>query len=100
MSDPNPAKSRRVALLVRFSYVLSRISMGLPVAVVVGLATGGARRALIFGVSYACLVTLIWQPELWLGALVGWRGSEKLWRERMASGFYKTLPPWKDDEDD
>ena len=96
MSDPN-ATSRRVVLIIRSFDVL--LSMGLPVAVVVGLATGGARRALIWGVGYACFVLLIWLPMHVLLALLGWRGSNALWRERMASGFYKSLPPVEDDDD-
>ena len=73
--------------------------MGLPVAVVIGLVTGGAHRALILGAGYACFVALIRLPVNALVGLLSWRGSEDLWRERMASGFYKTLSPVEDDDD-
>jgi hypothetical protein len=47
-----------------------------------------------------CGFSVLFLPLHWMSAFSGWRSSQKLWRDRMASGFYKSLPPIKDDDDD
>ena len=55
--------------------------------------------ALVFGTL--CLVSeLIWLLFFVFTLPLEVKRSNKLWRERMASGFYKSLPPIKDDDDD
>ena len=73
---------------------------GYSVAVIVAAATGGMRQVVIVGIAYICGMALLWLPLNWMSAIGSWRSSNALWRERMASGFYKTLPPMKDDDDD
>jgi len=55
--------------------------------------------ALVFGTL--CLVPeLIWLLFFVFSLPLEVKRSNKLWRERMASGFYKTLPPVEEDDDD
>ena len=99
MSDtkrsPRPARIARLASLLGLL-----IAVGFPVAVIVTLAMGSAHQAVVVGIAYACGMFLLWLPLYWLGAIGSWRSSKALWRKRMASGFYKTLPPVKDDDDE
>ena len=76
------------------------VALGLPVAVIAGLVTGGTHRAIVIFVGYMCGFSVLFLPLHWMSAFSGWRSSQKLWRDRMASGFYKSLPPIKDDDDD
>ena len=89
---------RKVALLILTIEMV--VALGLPVAVIAGLATGGAHRAIVVFVGYMCGFSVLFLPLHWMSAFSGWRSSQKLWRERMASGFYKTLPPVREDDDD
>jgi hypothetical protein len=93
--SPRPARIARLASLLGLL-----IAAGLPVAVIVTLAIGSTHQAVVVGIAYACGMFLLWLPLYWLGAIGNWRNSNTLWRKRMSSGFYKTLPPVKDDEDD
>jgi hypothetical protein len=59
----------------------------------------GGHGALVVGLSYACAFIAA-EFVLHLAAGVyGQRSATRLWRERMASGFYKTLPPVEDGDD-
>jgi hypothetical protein len=79
--------------------VVSIAYPGLLVAVVLGLVTGGRHGALVVGLIYACaLIGVEFLLHLAAG-VYGQRSADRLWRERMASGFYKTLPPTEEDED-
>jgi Zn-dependent protease with chaperone function len=93
--SPKPARIAHLAGLLGLL-----IAVGLPVAVIVTLLIGSTRQAVVVGIAYACGLLLLGLLLYWWGAISSWRSSRKLWRERMASGFYKTLPPVKDDEDD
>ena len=93
--SPIPRKAALLILMVEMV-----VALGLPVAVIAGLATGGTHRAIVVFVGYVCGFSVLFLPLHWMSAFSGWRSSRKLWRERMASGFYKTLPPVKDDDDD
>jgi ABC-type antimicrobial peptide transport system permease subunit len=93
--SPIPRKAALLILMVEMV-----VALGLPVAVIAGLATGGVHRAIVVFVGYMCGFSVLFLPLHWMSAFSGWRSSQKLWRERMASGFYKTLPPVKDDDDD
>jgi hypothetical protein len=77
-------------------YVL--VLAGLPIVVIVVAATVGTHQAVVTGIAYACGVVLLGLPLYWFGAIVSWRGSKVIWRKRMASGFYKTLPKVEDDD--
>lgn len=92
---PKPSRIARLASVLGLPIVA-----GLPIAVIVTLALGSTHQAVVVGIAYACGMFLLWLPLYWLGAIESWRSSNKLWRKRMSSGFYKTLPPVKDDDDD
>jgi len=89
---------REAALIISMIEVL--VALGFPIAVIAGLATGGTHTAIVVFVGYVCGLSILFLPLHWMSAFSGWRSSQKLWRERMASGFYKTLLPVKDDDDD
>jgi|GEM_PF-2181844 LytS/YehU family sensor histidine kinase len=93
-----PPKAERTTRIV--SVLDALVLAGLPVATILALVTGGVHRAVLVGIAYVCGMSLFWFPVHWLAAIGSWRSSDALWRKRMASGFYKTLPPIKDDDDD
>lgn len=94
----------RSAKLIWITRILSVICglvlAGLLVAVIVALAMGNTHQAVVVAIAYFCGILLLGPLLYLLRAYGSWRSSNRLWRERMASGFYKTLPPVKDDDDD
>jgi hypothetical protein len=97
MAGVGQPKARRALWIVYSVEVL--FFLGLIPAVIAGFVTGGARRALLVFIGYICGYVVLFLPVYWLTALSSWRSSGRLWRERMTSGFYETLPPIKDDDD-
>jgi Na+-driven multidrug efflux pump len=94
-------RSTKRARITRLASLLGLLIVaGLPVVVILALVMSGTHQAAVVGIAYACGMFLLSLLLYWLGAIGSWRSSRKLWRERMASGFYKTLPPGKDDDDD
>jgi len=94
----------RSAKLIWITRILSVICglvlVGLPVVAIVAAATGDTHRAVVVAIAYFCGILLLGPLLYWLGAIGNWRSSNRLWRKRMDSGFYKSLPPAKDDDDD
>jgi hypothetical protein len=74
---------------------------GFPVALLLAFAIGGQHTTVVVVLAYLSVIYLFSLPLLlWLVTIGSWRGSNALWRERMKSGFYETLPPVEDDDDD
>jgi hypothetical protein len=91
--EPMPAWGRALRAFI----VLLQVAVAL--ATLLALVTGGVHRAFVVGLAAVC-VYLAAHFLLHLGAGVyGARETDRLWRERMASGFYKTLPPTEEDDD-
>jgi hypothetical protein len=85
------------ARMLRGAIVVAQV--GLPIAVVVGLFADGWHGALVIGLSYACAYALAGLVLHLAAGVYGQQSATRLWRERMASGFYKTLPPAEDEDD-
>jgi hypothetical protein len=93
-----PQKAVRTTRIV--SALDALVLTGLPVATILSLVASGAHRAVLVGIAYLCGASLLLLPVHWLAAIGSWRSSDALWRKRIASGFYKTLSPVEDDDDD
>jgi Flp pilus assembly protein TadB len=96
-SRQSPKQARITRLTSLFGLL---ILAGLPVTVILVLVLAGTHQAVVAAIAYACGMLLLWLPLYWLGAIGSWRSANRLWRKRMSTGFYKTLPPVKDDDDE
>jgi hypothetical protein len=94
-------RSAKATWITRILSVFSGLVLvGLLAAVIVSLAMGRTHQAVVVAIAYFCGILLLGPLLYLLRAYGSWRSSNRLWRKRMASGFYKTLPPVKDDDGD
>ncbi len=102
-SESNPVITRRFGLAIGGGFIVF-LFLDLAPFVLPDVAGVKERTAylVIFG-SFGAVLGLLLVASLVLLAIGiprELRQSNTIWRKRMASGFYKTLPPVKDDYDD
>jgi hypothetical protein len=99
-SEYNPVVGRREVLLVGSGIAYAVALYGMPF-LLHSLAGVSVRTGFLLTIGSAIFVPqLVWLVLLAFHIPRQIRSSNALWRKRMASGFYKTLPLVKDDDDD
>ena len=102
-SESNPVVTRRAGFAIGAGFVTFLV-LALAPSVLPDVAGVREQTAylVVFG-SLGAVLGLLFVASLVLLAIGiprEVRHSNRLWRERMASGFYKTLPPVKEDDND